>query len=114
MGYIITTFLGKEYSIPEDVIAYVDLVDFTNEIRDALMALFRRKIRTNIDVIESDDFMIADLSEQASKFVRKLLDNDVYNRTTNDYFQNNKGYDLFIDTKKKMFNVSCICSQCML
>ena len=102
MGYIITTFLGKEYSIPEDVIAYVDLVDFTNEIRDALMASFRRKIRTNIDVIESDDFMIADLSEQASKFVRKLLDNDVYNRTTNDYFQNNKGYDLFIDTKKKI------------
>ena len=32
MGYINTTFLGKEYSIPEDVIAYVGLVDFTNEI----------------------------------------------------------------------------------
>lgn len=95
-------FIGKEYSIPEDVIAYVGLVDFTNEIRDALMASFKRKIGSNIDVIESDDFMIADLSEQASKFVRKLLDNDVYNRTANDYFQNNKGYDLFVDTKKKV------------
>lgn len=102
MSNIKTTFLGKEYSIPADVVTYVGLVDFTNEIRDALMASFKRKIRPSIDVIESDNFMVEDLNDQASKFVRKLLDNDIYSRTANDYFQNNKGYKLFMDTKKKV------------
>ena len=46
--------------------------------------------------------MVEDLNDQASKFVRKVLDNDIYSRTANDYFQNNKGYELFLDTKRKV------------
>ena len=66
------------------------------------MTSFKGRIRRNIDVIESDSFMVAELNGQASKFVRKLLDNDIYNRTASDYLQNNKVYRLFLDTKKKV------------
>ena len=47
MSNIAVKFIGKEYSIPTDVVTYVGLVDFTNEIRDALIASFKRKIETN-------------------------------------------------------------------
>lgn len=102
MSDITVKFIDKEYSIPTDVITYVGLGDFTNGIKDALMTSFKRQIWPNVDVIESDNFMVTDFNDQASKFVRKLLDNDIYNRTANDYLQNNKGYELFFTTKRKV------------
>lgn len=102
MSNIKTTFLGKEYSIPADVVTYVGLVDFTNDIRDTLIAAFKRQIWPSIDAIESNNFMIATISDQVAKFIRKLLENDIYDRTANDYLQGNKGYELFLDTKKKV------------
>lgn len=102
MSNIKTTFLGKEYSIPADVVTYVDLVDFTNEIRNTLITSFKRQIWPKIDVIESNNFMIATINDQVAKFIRKLLENDIYDRTANDYLQGNKGYELFLDTKRKV------------
>ena len=102
MSNVTVNFIDKEYSMPTDVVTYVGLVDFTNGIRDALMSSFKRQIWPNIAVIESDNFMIADLNDQTSKFIRKLLDNDIYHRTANDYLQNNKGYELFLNTKRKI------------
>ena len=102
MSFITLKFIDKEYSIPTDVITYVSLVDFTNKIRDNLVASFKKQIWPSIDVIESDNFMIATINEQVAQFVRKLLENDIYDRTANDYLQGNKGYELFLDTKKKV------------
>ena len=102
MDNLSVSFLGKEYSIPTDVVTYVGLVDFTNDIRDALMSSFKRQIRPNVDVMESDTFMVSAFNDQAAKFVRKLLDNDIYDCTANDYLHDNKGYKLFLDTKKKV------------
>ena len=102
MGYKAVRFFDKEYSIPSDVVTYVGLVDFTNGIRDSLVASFKKQIWPSIDVIESDNFMIAAINDQVAKFVRKLLENDIYDRTANDYLQGNKGYELFLDTKKKV------------
>ena len=104
MSCITVKFFDKEYSIPNDVVTYVDLIDFTNGIRDSLMSSFKRQIRPSVDVIESDTFMVSALNDQASKFISKLLENDIYDRTANDYLQNNKGYELFLDTKKKVVN----------
>jgi len=104
MSNITVKFFDKEYSIPSDVVTYVGLVDFTNQVRDSLMSSFKRQIRPSVDVIESDTFMISALNEQASKFISNLLENDIYDRTANDYLQNNKGYELFLDTKKKVVN----------
>ena len=104
MSCITVKFFDKEYSIPSDVVTYVGLVDFTNQIRDNLMSSFKRQIQPSVDVIESDTFMVSALNDQASKFISKLLENDIYDRTANDYLQNNKGYELFLDTKKKVVN----------
>lgn len=93
-------FLGKEYSVPVNVVAYVELVNFTNGIRDSLVSCFKRKISPSIEVLESDTFMIPEMNEQATKFIRRLLKNDIYTRTVNDYLHN-RGYDLFLETKRK-------------
>lgn len=102
MSNLSVKFFDKEYSIPSDVVTYVGLVDFTNGIRDNLVASFKKQIWPSIDAIESDSFMIAAINDQVAKFVRKLLENDIYDRTANDYLQGNKGYELFLDTKKKV------------
>ena len=102
MSNLSVKFFDKEYSIPSDVVTYVGLVDFTNGIRDNLVASFKKQIWPSIDVIESDNFMIPAINDQVTKFVRKLLENDIYDRTANDYLQGNKGYELFLDTKKKV------------
>lgn len=102
MSNLSVKFFDKEYSIPSDVVTYVGLVDFTNGIRDNLVASFKKQIWPSIDVIESDNFMIAAINDQVSKFVRKLLEHDIYDKTANDYLHGNKGYELFLDTKKKV------------
>ncbi len=102
MSNLSVKFFNKEYSIPSDVVTYVGLVDFTNEIRDNLISSFNRLIGIDVAMIENDNFMIAAINDQVAKFVRKLLENDIYDRTANDYLQGNKGYELFLDTKKKV------------
>ena len=85
MSNLTVKFLDNEYAIPTDVVTYVGLVDFTNDIRDALLASFKKQIWPSIDAIEPDSFMIAAINDQVAKFVRKLLENDIYDRTANDY-----------------------------
>ncbi len=102
MANLSVTFLEKEYPIPSDVVTYVGLVGFTNSVRDSLITSFKQHIGISIDLIESDTFMLSAINEQVSKFIRKLLENDIYDRTANDYLHNNKGYELFLDTKKKV------------
>ena len=48
MGYINTTFLGKEYSIPEDVLTYIDLLDFTDSVQKQLAGTFVHKLRNEV------------------------------------------------------------------
>ena len=86
--------------MPADVVTYVELVDFTNGIRDSLVSCFKRKISPSIESLESDTFMIPEMNEQATKFIRRLLKNDIYTRTANDYLHN-RVYDLFLETKQK-------------
>ena len=102
MSNITVRFLDKDYSIPKDVITYVGLVDFANEIRDCLMTYFNKQITVDIAAIENDSFMVREINDQVSKFIAKLLENDIYDKTSNDYLRNNKGYDLFVSTKKKI------------
>ncbi len=102
MGNLTVKFLHKEYTIPKDVITYVGLVDFTNETRNNLVSAFNKLISIDVAMIENDDFMLSVINEQASKFISKLLNNEIYDKTANDYLQDNKGYKLFLDTKKKV------------
>ena len=40
MNNIAVKFIGKEYSIPKDVITYIDLLDFADNVQKQLMADF--------------------------------------------------------------------------
>lgn len=104
MSCITVSFLDKEYSIPADVTTYVGLVDFTNAIRDNLVAAFNKQIAHDIGILEKDDFMVKSINDQVSKFISKLLDNDIYDKTIGDYLRDSKGYDLFFDTKKRVIH----------
>ena len=35
MSYIKTTFLGAEYTIPADILLYIDLLEFTSNVKNA-------------------------------------------------------------------------------
>lgn len=97
-------FLNKEYSIPCDVVKYIEFVKFTNSISDNLNTIFKKEVVKNIEIIEDSDFMMNSITEETSKFISKLLEYDIYDKTVSDYLKSNKGVDLFLDTKKKALN----------
>ena len=97
MGYITATFLGKNYSIPEDILLYIDLLDFTSSIKTRLTNTFVRKLKGEIQNGKAyvDDRDLAPVIEQqASLFIAKLTECDIYGRTVSDYLRQNEGYKL--------------------
>ena len=102
MDSLSVKFFDKEYTIPTDVVTYVGLVDFTNKIRDSLVLSFKNQVWPNVENLEADNFMVSVINQQVSKFISKLLDNEIYDKTANDYLLTNKGYNLFLDTKEKI------------
>ena len=103
MGYINTTFLGKEYSIPEDVLTYIDLLDFTDSVQKQLAGTFVRKLRNEVQKgntgLLGDEDLTAEIEQQVGKFIAKLCDNGIFTRTIRDYM-NNKGYQYISDVNK--------------
>ena len=99
---MIVKFFGNDYTIPDDILTYIDLVDFTNEIKSSLNSSFNRQIARDVSILENDYFMVKEINDQVSKFIAKLLENNIYDKTVNDYLRKSKGYDLFLSTKKKI------------
>lgn len=104
MGYIRATFLGKEYSIPEDVLIYIDLLDFTANVKTQLVNVFVRKLKAeiakdNIGLLGDED-LASEIEQQVGKFIAKLCDNGIFTRTIRDYLTGNKGYQLISDVNK--------------
>ena len=97
-------FIGKDYSIPEDVITYIDLLAFTETAKENLVRAFLNKIKYSIDRIEDNSFLEQDIYTEAQRFIAKLCENGIYNRTVNDYLKNNKGYEFFHTANKDALN----------
>jgi len=98
MGYINTTFLGKEYSIPEDILTYIDLLELTDCVKTQLVNAFVYKLNAKIQqgntVCLDDADMASDIEQQVGKFIAMLTDHGIYDRTINDYLRKNEGYKL--------------------
>ncbi len=98
MGNITVKFVGKEYSIPEDVLTYIELLDFTNNIQKQLTNSFVRKLRNELDKGNvgclDDEIMAPDIEQQTGKFIAKLTEHGIFDRTINDYLCKNEGYKL--------------------
>lgn len=96
MDNITVKFIGKEYSIPEDILTYIELLDFTNSIQTQLKNSFLRKLRNELDKGNvgclDDEIMAPDIEQQTGKFIAKLTDYGIFDRTINDYLCKNEGY----------------------
>ena len=104
MSNITVKFIGKEYSIPQDVLTYIDLLDFTDSVQKQLASTFVRKLRNeiakdNIGLLGDED-LAQEIEQQVGKYIAKLCDNGIFTRTISDYLKNNKGYQLYSDVNK--------------
>ena len=104
MNNIAVKFIGKEYSIPKDVITYIDLLDFADNVQKQLMADFISIIKgriqnKNVGLIDDEDLR-AQIEKQVGRFIAKLCDQGIFTRTVNDYLNGNKGYEYFSKVNK--------------
>ena len=104
MSYITVKFIGKEYSIPQDVLTYIDLLSFTDSVQKQLFGVFVRKLKNeiakdNIGLLGDED-LTAEIEQQVGRFIAKLCDNGIFTRTISDYLTNNKGYQLIFQVNK--------------
>ncbi len=106
MSNLNVTFLGKAYSLPEDILVYIDLLDFANSVQAQLMAAFSRKLGQSDSGFVTDQDFADDINQQVKKFIGKLCDYGIFNRTVNDYLKENKGYQLISDVNKEAFSKS--------
>ena len=101
---MIVKFLKKDYSIPEDVLTYIDLLSFTDSVQKQLFGTFVRKLKNeiakdNIGLLDDED-LATEIEQQIGRFIAKLCDNGIFTRTISDYLKNNKGYQLISEVNK--------------
>ena len=82
---MIVNFLKKDFSIPEDVLTYIDLLNFTDNVQKQLFGVFVCKLKNeiakdNIGLLGDED-LAAEMEQQIGKFVAKLCDNGIFTRT---------------------------------
>lgn len=104
MGNITLKFLEKDYSIPDDILVYLDLLGFAKEIQQELMNAFLNKVNYFEHVKEfssKDQDLSNEIYQQTGKFITKLCDNDIYTKTASDYLKDSNGYELYSQANKE-------------
>ena len=108
MSYITVKFIGKEYSIPQDVLTYIDLLSFTDGVQKQLFGAFVCKLKNEIAKdnmgLLGDEDLATEIEQQIGRFIAKLCDNGIFTRTISDYLKNNKGYQLISEVNKAALN----------
>ena len=97
MGTLTVKFIDKEYSFPQDVLTYIDLLSFTESVQKQLVGSFIRKLNNeiaqdNIGLLDDKDLAV-EIEQQVGRFIAKLCDNNIYSHTISDYLKDNKGYE---------------------
>lgn len=88
-------FLQKNYEIPNDIITYLNALQVADEIKDSLFRACRDKVsKSEIRAISTDE-MVPEMKKQASRFIKMLCDNNIFNRTIDEYTFSNEGYKEF-------------------
>ena len=94
MSNITVKFIDKDYSVPEDLLVYLDLLDLTNDVRMALNKSFYQLLRNEEVGCIGDEQIRPEIDKQAGRFIAKLMEAGVYDRTVTDYLNGNKGFEL--------------------
>lgn len=93
-------FLQKNYEIPNDIITYLNALQVADEIKDSLFRACRDKVsKSEIRAISTDE-MVPEMKKQASRFIKMLCDNNIFNRTIDEYIFSNEGYKEFDEHNK--------------
>lgn len=93
-------FLKKDYKIPNDIITYLNALQVADEIKDSLFRACRDKVsKSEIRAISTDE-MVPEMKKQASRFIKMLCDNNIFNRTIDEYTFSNEGYKEFDEHNK--------------
>lgn len=103
MSYKTVKFIGKEYTIPTDLLKYIELLELTNEVRMAINKKFLNLLRySEVGCIDTDE-LAPEIEYQVSRYIKKLLNSGIYDRTVNDYLRANKGYTLISEVNAAAF-----------
>ena len=96
--YKIVNFINKKYSLPEDILLYIELLTLTNDVRMSLNKEFYNILKNEEVGCIGDDQIRPEIDRQTKRFITKLLENDIYDRTITDYLNKNKGFELISKT----------------
>lgn len=73
MSILTVKFIGKEYSIPEDVLTYIDLLKFTDNVQKTLASAFVRKLKNEIAKdnvgLLGDESLSTEIEQQVSNLL---------------------------------------------
>lgn len=94
MSNITVKFIDRDYSVPEDLLVYLDLLDLTNDVRMALNKSFYQLLRNEEVGCIGDEQIRPEIDKQVGRFIAKLMEAGVYDRTVTDYLNGNKGFEL--------------------
>ena len=91
MNVLTVKFINKEYSFPRDVLTYIDLLSFTDNVQKQLASVFIRKltdeiVKGNIGLLGDED-LAKEIEQQIGRFIAKLCDNGIFTCTISDYLK---------------------------
>ena len=94
MSNITVKFIDRDYSVPEGLLVYLDLLDLTNDVRMALNKSFYQLLRNEEVGCIGDEQIRPEIDKQVGRFIAKLMEAGIYDRTVTDYLNGNKGFEL--------------------
>lgn len=94
MNSINLTFLGQEYTLPGDILSYMEYQQFFSLLRQGLLSFMLDKFG-DCEKWPSLDLATNKFRETAEQCVKWLCEQGIYDNTTDDFIENNEGYELY-------------------
>lgn len=106
------TFLQKQYTFPKDILIYLDILNLTEDIQKKLFNSFLEKVSRSQTPVISNEQLHDDMKKQAGRFIKKLCENEIYDKTVDEYVFENSGYDAYSKLNKDgIQTVACFLSE---
>lgn len=88
-------FLNKVYTFPNDILTYIEILNLTEDIYNALNLKFLKKINSPETSFIDDEYLHGEMKKQAERFIQRLCQNEIYDKTADEYVFENNAYKLY-------------------
>lgn len=95
------TFLKKQYTFPKDILTYIDILNMAEDIQKELFKSFLDKVSRSHTPVISNEQLHDDMKKQAGRFIEKLCENEIYDKTVDEYVFENNGYEAYSELNKE-------------